>query len=87
MLSSMCFEAINPTVSNSITELFFLPVQNVLHGIKQDTLVSYVVTKRKIKVGSHYAIPLADRDALRHQRPSSEPISQYVLLPFLSVMG
>lgn len=39
MLSSMCFEAINPTVSNSITELFFLPVQNVLHGIKQDMLV------------------------------------------------
>ena len=39
MQSSVGFEAINPTISNSITELFFLPVQNVLQGIKQDMLV------------------------------------------------
>lgn len=30
MLFSMCFEAINPTIANTITELFLLSVQNML---------------------------------------------------------
>lgn len=38
MESSMGFQAINPTIADTITELFFLPVQNVLQSIKQDLL-------------------------------------------------
>lgn len=38
MQSSMGFEAINPAIANSITELFFLPVQNVLQGMEEDAL-------------------------------------------------
>lgn len=34
----MGFQAINPTIADTITELFFLPVQNVLQSIKQDLL-------------------------------------------------
>lgn len=39
MLSSMSFEAINPTVADPVAELFFLPVKNMLQGIKKKTTV------------------------------------------------
>lgn len=35
MLSSMGFKAIDPTISNAITELFLLPVQNILQQGKK----------------------------------------------------
>ena len=35
MLSSMGFKAINPTISNTIAELFLLSVQNTLHAGKK----------------------------------------------------
>merc|ERR1739838_109274 len=30
MICYMCFQSINPTISNTITELLFLPIQNIL---------------------------------------------------------
>jgi hypothetical protein len=35
MESSMGFQAIDPTVAYTITELFFLPVQNVLQTLNK----------------------------------------------------
>lgn len=38
----MIFQAVNPTVPNTITELFLLPVQYVLYKTKQSKTIKYI---------------------------------------------
>lgn len=76
MFVCMIFQTVNPAVSNSITELFLLPVQNVLHfTIKDENLLAKAnqiagITKFLVRV------PLVDKGSSHHQRHCVTPISQ-----------
>ena len=79
LLVCMILQTINPTVSNSITELFLLPVQYML---QKGTIHSY--TSRKCsqdetvsgKVNTRNNIPLADMVSHHHQMHYVRSISQ-----------
>lgn len=37
MFFGVGFKSINPTIANTITELLFLPIQNMLHNTRWET--------------------------------------------------
>lgn len=70
MLCSVSFESINPTIANTITELFFLPVQDMLQKIKQAELLQVMNVICGLGRRNKVCPPWADKDVPHHQKLS-----------------
>lgn len=86
----MSFKAIYPTIAHSITELFFLPIQNMLkinskkeNHVKEDAIHNEQIHSLQ---APNSLKPLEDMVVPHHRKPFSESTSRFSLARVLSVI-